>query len=168
MSKVTIVDKNDNVIGGEERTVVYEKGLIHRLIRVLLFNEKNELVLQWRSANEDTFPNTWDQSAGGHVDEGEDYETAAYRELEEELGVKSAELTLLGKFYTEGQIGAKNIKRFNAVFKARYDGEFTLQKEEVEKVKWFNLEELYKEIEEKPENFTPGLRSILNDYRNLF
>ena len=168
MGRVTIVDQNDNVIGDEERLVVYEKGLIHRLIRVFLFNDNNELLLQWRSVHEDTFPNTWDQSAGGHVDAGEDYETAAYRELSEELGIRTAKLTLFKKFYTDGQIGKKIIKRFNTIFKAKYAGEFTLQSDEVEKVKWFSKDELYKEIEEQPENFTLGLKTILKENPEIF
>ena len=166
MARVTIVDDKDNVIGGEERSVVYEKGLIHRLIRVLLINSKGQLLLQWRSAHEDTFPETWDQSAGGHVDEGEDYETAAYRELEEELGVSDVELKLVDTFYTSGEIGAKKINRFNSVFIASYDGDdFTLQTEEVEKVKWFDLHELYSEIETNSDDFTPGLITVLKDYK---
>jgi isopentenyldiphosphate isomerase len=167
MSLITIVDSSDNVIGSEERSIVYQKGLYHRLVRVLLFNNKGEVLLQWRSATEDTFPNTWDQSAGGHVDANEDYEIVAYRELEEELGVKDVKLTLLGKFYTEGNIGEKIIKRFNTIFKADYTGDFILQEEEVEKVKWFSKEELFKEIEIHPENFTDGLKSILRDYKDV-
>ncbi len=161
MSKVAVVSKDDKIIGSEERKVVYQKGLIHRLVRVLLFNDKDEVLLQWRSASEDTFPSTWDQSAGGHVDEGEDYETAAKRELAEELGVKDIKLTLVDKFYTDSQIGEKIIRRFNAVFVGNYSGEFILQKEEVEKVKWFNFDELLMELKKKPNGFTPGLVSIL-------
>jgi isopentenyldiphosphate isomerase len=163
MSKIAIVSKDDRILGSEERKIVYQKGLIHRLVRVLLFNDRDEVLLQWRSANEDTFPSTWDQSAGGHVDEGEDYDTAAKRELAEELGVKDIKLKLVDKFYTDSQIGEKIIRRFNAVFVGDYSGEFILQKEEVEKVKWFNFVDLMKEVEEKSKNFTPGLISILSN-----
>ncbi len=169
MAKVTIVDKNDEVVGSEERSEVYKKGLIHRLIRVLLFNKKGQLLLQWRSKEEDTFPETWDQSAGGHVDADEEYEVAAYRELEEELGVSDAKLTMIDKFYTSGEIGEKKINRFNAVFVAEYDkNDFVLQKEEVEKVKWFDIDELYNLVDTDPDKFTHGLISILRDYKDKF
>ncbi|MCA9386592.1 NUDIX domain-containing protein [Candidatus Dojkabacteria bacterium] len=165
--KLTVVDENDNVIGEDRYTNVYEKGLIHRLIRVLLINDKNQILLQWRSANEDTFPETWDQSAGGHVDAGEDYETAAYRELKEELGIDNVKLELIDKFYTAGEIGWKKINRFNGIFIAKYNGvNFTLQEEEVEKAEWFDIDELYKKIETNPDDFTHGLIHILKEYKD--
>lgn len=40
-----------------------------------------------------------------------------------------------------------------------------MQKEEVEKIKWFNFDELTRGIKEKPESFTLGLISILLNKR---
>lgn len=165
MSKIAIVDQNDNVIGSEERAIVYEKGLIHRLIRIFLINDKGQVLLQWRSKNEDTFPETWDQSTGGHVDAGENYETAAYRELEEELGVKDVELEQVDKFYTSGEYGDKKINRFNVVFKAIYNtNNFILQEDEVEVVKWWDINKLLQEIEKHPENFTHSMTELVPKY----
>lgn len=164
MSKIAIYNKDGIGIGSEERSVVYQKGLWHGLVRVLLYNSKGQLVCQYRSSNEDTFPNTWDQSAGGHVDAGEDHLTAAKRELEEELGVKGVELELITSYTTDSSYNDKIIRRFNSVFKTVYDGEFTLQLEEVEKVKWFSQEEIRFEIKENPDHFTPGLRDLIEKY----
>lgn len=167
MTKLTIVNKNDQVVGSEDRIVVYKKGLIHRLVRVLLLNKKGQLLLQWRSKEEDTFPETWDQSAGGHVDEGEDYETAAKRELEEELGITDVKLVLLDKFYTSGEIGEKKINRFNTIYLAEYNkNDFVLQKEEVSRVKWFDIDELYILVDAKPNKFTHGLITVLRKYKD--
>jgi isopentenyldiphosphate isomerase len=38
------------------------------------------VLLQKRSATKDTFPNRWAHAASGHVDRGEDYDTAMVRE----------------------------------------------------------------------------------------
>lgn len=160
MALITIVDENDNPIGSCERKFVYKYGLFHRIVRVLLFNDKGEVCLQWRSKEEDTFPETWDQSAGGHVDAGEDYLTAAKRELAEELGVDT-ELEEIYGFKTESVIGEKIIKRFNRVFRGVYNGPLSLQEDEVSEVRWFGWDELKNEIKDHPENFTPGLRDIV-------
>lgn len=163
MTKIAIVDKDDNLIGSGEKSAVYQMGSIHRLIRIILINDKGEILLQWRSAKEDTSPNMWDQSVGGHVDEGEDYMTAAKRELKEELGVTNVDLVMVDKYFTEYFAGDRTIKRFNAVFVGKYSGEFVLQKEEVDLVEWFDLDKLPEFIEEKPEDFTAGLKGILKN-----
>ncbi len=165
MSKIAIVNENDEIIGSEDRQVAYQKGLTHRLIRIFLVNDKNQVLMQFRSKDEDTFPETWDQSAGGHVDEGEDYETAAYRELQEELGVKDVELEQIDKFFTDGQYGHKIIKRFNTVFKAKYNkDDFVLQTEEIEIVKWWDIDELLEEIKTNPEKFTMSMIELVPNY----
>ncbi|MDQ6985626.1 MAG: NUDIX domain-containing protein [Candidatus Dojkabacteria bacterium] len=161
---ITIVDKDDNVIGSKERKEVYKDGDIHRLIKILVFNDQGELLLQWRSKNEDTFPETWDQSAGGHVDAGEDYITAAKRELNEELGIEVEKFKELDKFFIDGRYGEKIIRRFNTIYSVSHNGPFKLQESEVEKVKWWNVEELKSEVANNPEKFTHGMKDIVNNY----
>ena len=45
------------------------------------------LLIQQRAPSKDTWPGYWDASVGGHLSAGESYEDA-YREIEEELGVR--------------------------------------------------------------------------------
>ena len=69
------------------RREVHEKGLWHRAIVVAIINEKNEILIQQRSANKDKNPNMWDISAAGHVSSGQDSLSAATREINEEVSV---------------------------------------------------------------------------------
>ena len=80
-----VVDSNDQVIDQRPRSEVHRLGLLHRAIHLLVFNSKGELFLQKRSMKKDCFPGTWDSSASGHVDSGEDYDICALREHLEEL-----------------------------------------------------------------------------------
>lgn len=155
MTKITFVDKDDNVIGSGTRKEALERGIIHRIVRVFLFNSKGELLIQKRSSNVPS-PDKWDQSVGGHVDEGEDYLEAAQRELEEELGVKDIPLKEINKFYSEGTIKTVRNKRFNMLYSALYDGEINFNKDEVSEIKWIGLEDLGEWMREKPEEFTKG------------
>src|ERR1700756_3847872 len=81
-----VVNDRDEVIGQNTRSEVHRLGLRHRAVHVLVFNRRGELFLQKRSLKKDTFPGTWDSSASGHLDSGEDYDACAVRELREELG----------------------------------------------------------------------------------
>ncbi|MDF1606303.1 NUDIX domain-containing protein [Nocardioides sp. YIM 152315] len=57
-----------------------------RLACVLLVDRRGRVLLQERDEHAAVDPEKWGL-VGGHVEDGEDYEPAAYRELEEETGV---------------------------------------------------------------------------------
>ena len=66
---------------------------------VILVDPRGWILLQERDEHPRIDPDTWGL-AGGHLDPGEDFETGAYRELEEETGVRLAagELRLFDEF----------------------------------------------------------------------
>ncbi len=59
---------------------------MHRTVNVLLVNADGALLLQERDELAPRCPDQWGPP-GGHVEEGETHEAAAYRELAEETGV---------------------------------------------------------------------------------
>ena len=83
-----VVDDQDRVIGQAPRADVHARGLNHRAVHVFLFNPEGLLFVQKRSAAKDTFPLCYDSSASGHLLAGEGYDSAAVRELQEELGLQ--------------------------------------------------------------------------------
>lgn len=168
MAKITIVDENDKVIGAEERKVAVENGLIHRIARVVLKNSNNQIYLQKRGPEVPTWPGRWDQSAGGHVDEGEDYYDAAVRELREELGICNVNMTRVDKWYKEEKVGGKKMRRFNALFAGRYDGDVILAKDEVEKGGWFDSKKIKKWMREKPNDFCPSAIIAINKFMEKY
>lgn len=58
-----------------------------RLAVVVLVDPQGRLLLQERDEHAPIAPDQWGM-VGGHVEDGEDFEPAAYRELEEETGVR--------------------------------------------------------------------------------
>lgn len=83
-----VVDAADQVVDRQPRSVVHARGLRHRAAHVLVFDTAGRLYLQRRALSKECSPGRWDSSAAGHVESGEDYATAARRELEEELGIR--------------------------------------------------------------------------------
>jgi 8-oxo-dGTP diphosphatase len=59
---------------------------MRRLSVILLVDRQGRVLLQERDEHAPLSPGTWGM-VGGHVEDGEDFESAAYRELAEETGV---------------------------------------------------------------------------------
>lgn len=156
MTKIVIVDRNDKLIGAKEKDIAIKNGLIHRIVRIFLFNSKGEVFLQKRSPNMKVWPNRWDQSVGGHVDEGETYNKAALREMKEELGIIKVNIKRILKYYQEEIYNGYLLKRFNVVYKAIYNERIKLNKEEISKGDWFEPDYLSKWMKKRPEDFATG------------
>lgn len=95
MEYVDIFDENNNLTGQiKEKGKAHEEGDFHRTAHVWIINDKNELLLQKRSANKKSHPNCWDISGAGHIKAGESVIDGAIRELKEELGVEEVKYVL--------------------------------------------------------------------------
>ena len=164
--KIVIVDKNDNIIGAATKENAFKKGIIRRISRIFLI-DKDKIYLQRRGPTMKLFPNTWDQSAGGHVDEGETYIEAAKRELHEELGISDVTLLELGKFYLEETYAGLETFQFSMVFTASYNHQLiNFQQNEVSGGKWFGFEEVTKLIDQNPKDFSTGFIVAWSKFKN--
>lgn len=104
---------------------------------VLIFNDDDEMALQLRAAQDDRYPLHWDFSAGGGVDPGEDHLTSAIRETREEIGA-DVEPVFMGEETYKDNTREDHL----FIYKARHNGPFIVQPEEVEEVRFFKLEEI--------------------------
>ncbi len=160
-----IVDSRDRVIGQAPRADVHKLGLLHRAVHILVFNASGELFLQKRSMSKDTFPGTWDSSAAGHLDTGEDYDEAALRELGEELGVlPGSPLEYLFKLDACAETG----EEFVQVYRTEHEGPFTLHPEEIEGGGWFASGKVTSWIAERPEDFPNAFILIWKTYSDRY
>lgn len=95
MEYIDIFDENNNPTGEKkEKQQAHEEGNFHRTAHIWIINDKNELLLQKRSASKKSHPNCWDISGAGHIKTGETVIDGVIRELKEELGVEIAEKDL--------------------------------------------------------------------------
>ncbi|HHP7235802.1 MAG TPA: NUDIX hydrolase YfcD [Desulfobacterales bacterium] len=155
---VTIVDNHNNVVGAEPRWRMRSYGLPHRATYILVFNSAGELFVQKRTESKDIYPGHFDVAAGGVVMAGETYETAAVRELEEELGIRDTPLHPQFDFYYEE---AGN-RVWGRVYTCVYDGDMVLQKEEVARGDFLSLDEILRMCERRP--FTPDGLYVIQRY----
>ena len=122
---------------------------------VLVFNDKKELLLQLRAANDDSFPSHWDFSAGGGINAGEENKLSAEREVKEELGI-NAIVEFMSEEHFTYPAWKPNITRETdvVIFKTHHNGPFTPDPVEVDKVEFFSLEKI-KSMIESGEKFHP-------------
>ncbi len=146
-----VVDAQDRVVGAAPRLEVHANNLLHRAVHILLFNAAGEVFLQKRSRLKDRHPGAWDSSAAGHVDAGEAYDTAAARELQEELGVQ-APLERVLKLPASEKTGHE----FIWLYRGRHEGPFRLSREEIDYGNFFPPELVNAWMRARPADFAPG------------
>ena len=144
-----VVDEQDRVLRQATRAEVHEQGLIHRAVHILVFNKNRDCLLQKRSMLKDRHPGVWDSSAAGHLDAGEDYETAARRELAEELGITDAPLIHLGTLPPSSDTGMEHV----SLYAARYDGRVHFPAAEISAVQPFPAELIDTWLARRPQDF---------------
>lgn len=151
---ITVVDEHDEVLGYMGLFDAIKQGHIRRVACVLIFNNKGEILIQRRAAHV-LSPLLLDYSAAGHVDEGDTYKEAAYRELREELNLEDIELTLVMEPF-------RTHRFFNAIYTARLSEGVTItpNEEEVAEILWMPFEALTELIEDAPHKFTASFLEV--------
>lgn len=137
-----LVNENDEIIGEVWKSEANQNTkLIHREVAVIIFNDKNEVLLQERSHLKKVLPGLWTVTAAGHVGKGEDLLATAHRELSEELGFDS-DLTLIEKTLLKEPNETHFVYWYIGKFPE--NAKIVLQKEEVENAEFFSQEKLEK------------------------
>lgn len=135
---VDIVDDHDRVIDTVPRRRMRAERLQHRGVSIAVIGSDGRLLVHRRAATKDVWPAMWDIAAGGVVSAGEDYATAARRELAEELGVDAAGLDHLGA----GHFADEAVRVIAHGYVTVHDGPFTFTDGEIEEVRWVTRAEL--------------------------
>lgn len=143
---VDIVDENDVVVATVTRAAMRAQNLRHRSVGILVVSSDGRLLAHRRSEAKDVWPGRWDIAAGGVVDAGESYATAARRELAEELGIDGAPLDELGADRFEDS----SVRLFARFFRCTWDGPVQFTDGEVAEARWVNWTELAALLAEHP------------------
>ena len=174
---IDIVDEQNNLTGEKKlKSEAHKNGLWHRSVHVWIYNSKGEIMLQLRAKEKILFPNVWDISAAGHIGAGEEPIVSGLREVEEEISLKIVKEDL--QFFdirSEQQICNDVVNNeFDYIYLLKFDGDITklkLQKDEVQKIKFFSTEELIIDLEQNPNKYLPHQkeywRDIINEVKKL-
>jgi isopentenyldiphosphate isomerase len=135
-----VVNHKGEVINILPRTTIHgNPSLIHRVVHVLVFNSRGELLLQKRSMDKDVAPGKWDTSVGGHLNPGEDPLSGARRETEEELGITIEEPEFLYTYIHTNSYETELVYTYSSF----YEGSpIRFNAGEIDEIKFWSIEEI--------------------------
>ena len=167
---LVLVDENDNVTGSETKEKCHDgDGILHRAFSAFIFNSKNQLLIHKRSGLKRLWPLYWTNTCCSHPSINETYEEGGERRVREELGI-SCPLKFLYKFHYQVPFKDKGSENeMCAVLVGRCDDEPKPDPKEVAEWKFADIDELAKDIENNPDNYTPWfkmeMKRLIQDFR---
>lgn len=155
---VDVIDDEGRTIGVVSRREMRRRRLPHRSAYILVFNSRGELFIHLRTPAKDVNPSCWDVAVGGVLAAGESFDVGAGREVEEELGVTLPLEPLFPFRYADDRSVVHAM-----VYRARSDGPFRLQAEEIVQGEFVALAELPARIARDP--FCPDGLVLFAEYQ---
>ena len=111
-----VVDEDGRVIGSATRGECHSGSkLLHPVVHLHVFNSQGSLYLQRRPEWKDIQPGKWDTAVGGHIDYGEELETALRREAREELGISDFRPEFIKRYVVESAREKELVNAFRTV-----------------------------------------------------
>jgi isopentenyl-diphosphate Delta-isomerase len=159
--KIQIVNDKDEIIGIKDRGNILDRD-IYRVSALWITNSKGQILLAKRSLNKKNDPGLWGPAVAGTVEEYESYEANIIKEAREEIGVGSYTFNLGPKMRVTSPHNHFT-QWFTLVIDKPLES-FNIQKEEVDKIQWFDKDELLDEMQDNPDKF---IKSLVRD-REIF
>lgn len=160
--KVILVDLEDIPKGEMEKVEAHKKARLHRAVSVFIFNSKGQLLLQKRALNKYHSPGLWTNTACTHPRPNESNVNAATRRLNEEMGIKTIELTKLFDFiYKEKLDNDLTEYEFDHVFVGISDSMPNPEPTEVCDFIYVDAELILEQVRKTPNDFTVWFKKII-------
>lgn len=149
------VDLFDNEIGSGEKLETHVKNKLHRAFSVFIIHN-GKMLIQKRALEKYHSGGLWANACCSHPRWGETLTDAVQKRMEEELGIPKGccQPEELFSFNYFSQYEGLSEYEIDHVFLTDYHGDMQVDPDEIMKLRWVSLEELKKEMEEKPEVFS--------------
>lgn len=161
--KIILVDKDDKEIGTIEKMKAHIHGKLHRAFSVFVFNSKGEIMLQQRALHKYHSGGLWTNTCCSHPNSGEVLEAAVHRRLQEEMGF-DCEIKEVKTFLYHAKLDNSLIEHeLDHIYIGYFQGEPSLNREEVENWKWVSVDDLRNDLIKYPEKFTYWFKISIED-----
>jgi isopentenyl-diphosphate Delta-isomerase len=164
--KVILVDEFDRETGVTDKMEAHKTGQLHRAVSVLVFNSKNEWLLQQRAALKYHSAKLWTNTCCSHPHPGESAIEAAERRLMQEMGIQcKLKPAFQFKYKTEFDNGLTE-HEWDHVFIGYCDDLPKLNPDEVMDWKYISPNDLKEDILQNPFKYTEWMKIIFGKMNN--
>ena len=153
--KLIWVDLFDNEIGSGDKLETHVKNQLHRAFSVFIVYD-GKMLIQRRARGKYHSAGLWANACCSHPRFGETLADAVQKRMEEELGIVRGACVPeeLFSFNYFSQYDGLSEYEIDHVFLTDYHGEINPDLDEIMELRWVDLDELKKEMEEKPQTFS--------------
>lgn len=166
-----IVDTNDLQTGKLDKMSVHKNGLLHRAFSVFIFNSYGELLLQQRADHKYHSGGLWTNTCCSHPRDGEDTRLAVSRRLKEEMNMECETHFAFSFIYKTKFENGLSEYEYDHVYWGVSDDAPKPDTSEVKSWKYVSLQQLEKDIQQSPDQYTAWLKislpQILEHYNRL-
>lgn len=153
--KVDVADKKIGYVSRDKGHI--GRGVRHRAFVTLLFNSKNQVLLQRRKHR--LFDGVWDLTAISHPlvigQKVESYQEASDRALAKEMGIGHVEIRKVGAFNYFAKDGENCENEYCAVLVGEWNLAYKANPDEVYESKWMDFDEFTADVARKSKKYAP-------------
>jgi len=159
---VILVDINDIPTGTMEKMEAHKKGELHRAYSILVFNSKNELLLQRRALNKYHSGGLWTNTCCSHPQPKENIEESAHKRLKEEMGFDCILKNVFHFVYKTELDNGLTEHELDHVFIGHYNDSPDINIQEVAEWKYSSIDEIKQDLKTKPGLYTAWFKIIFD------
>ncbi|RIV47376.1 isopentenyl-diphosphate Delta-isomerase [Flagellimonas pelagia] len=161
---VILVNESDEPIGLMPKMEAHQKALLHRAFSVFVMNDKGETLLQQRAKEKYHSPLLWTNTCCSHQRDGENNIEAGKRRLMEEMGFSTELKELFSFIYKAPFDNGLTEHEYDHVMMGSFLGEPNINPNEVADWKWMHPEDIKRDIEDNPEQYTAWFKIIFERF----
>ena len=162
--KVILVDTDDNPIGLMPKMEAHQKGVLHRAFSVFVMNQEGKIMLQQRAKHKYHSPALWTNTCCSHQREKETNIEAGKRRLQEEMGFVTELTEVLSFIYKAPFDNGLTEHELDHILLGYYQGNPVINLDEVADWKWETPENIKKDIQQNPQNYTEWFKIIFGRF----
>jgi isopentenyl-diphosphate delta-isomerase len=162
---IVLVDEQDKELGTMEKMQAHVEGKLHRAVSVFVFNSEGKMLLQKRAANKYHSAGLWTNTCCSHPRPNETTEAAAYRRLQEEMGI-TCSLKFAFIFIYKVQLDNQLIEHeLDYVYTGITDDVPKINLDEASEYKYMSIEELQIDLRLSPDRYTEWFKICFFGWR---